>query len=255
MYAEERQRAIVEMVVAQGRASVVDLAGKLDVTPETIRRDLDRLEAEGLIRRVHGGALPAAAITVLEPDMEERELAEAAQKDRIAEVALTMLPSSGGSIIVDAGTTTGRLVGLLPSDADLTIVTNSVTNAARLTGHHAISLHLVGGQVRGTTQATVGPATTEHLARLRVDVVFLGTNGLTSAFGASTPDAEEAAAKQAMVLAAHQVVVLADASKFGREYLHCVAPPSMIDIVVTNAEADPDEVQGLERCGTRVVLA
>lgn len=255
MYAEERQQSIVEHVVRHGRAAVADLANELKVTPETIRRDLDRLESDGLVRRVHGGALPATAITVLEPSMDERELHQSAQKDRIAEVAMGMLPSSGGSIIVDAGTTTGRLLGQLPRDADLTIITTSVTNAARLTRHAAITLHLVGGRVRAATQAAVGPATVDHLARLRVDVAFLGTNGLSATFGASTPDADESAAKQAMVDAAHQLVVLADATKLGREHLHRVAEPSRIDTVVTDDGADPDEVLGLERHGVRVVLA
>ncbi len=255
MYAEERQRSIVDLVLADGRAAVGDLATQLDVTPETIRRDLDRLEADGLVRRVHGGALPGGPVTALEFTMDERELTQSAEKERIAAVAEQLLPASGGSVIVDAGTTTGRLVGRLPLDTDLTIVTTSVTIAARLTRHHDLTLHVIGGRVRPTTQTAVGPTTVTDLARLRVDVAFLGTNGLTAHFGASTPDADESAAKRAMVDAAHRVVVLADATKLGREHLHRVVDADRIDTVVTDDAADPDHVAALERVGVRVVLA
>lgn len=255
MYAEERQRSIVDLVATNGRAGVGDLARRLEVTPETIRRDLEVLEDEGLVRRVHGGALPVAPVTTLEPSMDDRELVQSAEKERIATAAEHLLPASGGSVIMDAGTTTGRLVGRLPPDTDLTLVTNSVTNAARLTRHRHLTLHLVGGRVRGATQAAVGPATVEALARLRVDVAFLGTNGLTAAFGASTPDPDESAVKQAMVRAAHRVIVLADATKFGREHLYRVMDAAEVDAVITDDGVDPVEVAALERLGVEVVVA
>ena len=255
MYAEERQRSSVDLVRVDGRAAVGDLARRLDVTPETIRRDLDRLEKDGLVRRVHGGALPGAPITALESTMDEREQAQSAEKDRIAAAAERLLPESGGSVVVDAGTTTGRLVGRLPRDTDLTLVTPSVTPAARLTRHHDLTLHLIGGRVRSTTQAAVGPTTVIDLDRLRVDVAFLGTNGISADFGLSTPDADESAAKRAMVDAAHRVVVLADATKFGREHLHRVVDVRRVDTVITDEGADRGEVAALERLGVDVVLA
>lgn len=255
MYAEERRQEMARRIARDGRASVVDLADSFEVTPETVRRDLDRLEDGGIIRRVHGGAVPADAITVLELDLDERESTRSAQKDRIAARTLDLLPTAGGSIVVDAGTTTGRLVARLALDCELTIVTNSITNAARLTHHTAVHLHMVGGRVRGTTQAAVGPAAVDQLSSMRVDVALLGANGLTERFGASTPDADEAAAKRAMRAAAHQVIVMADATKLGREHLHAFAPPTTIDIIVTDSDANPAQISALEAAGIKVVLA
>lgn len=255
MYAEERRQAMARRIARDGRAGVADLAATFDVTPETVRRDLDRLEDGGVIRRVHGGAVPAAAITVLELDLDERELARSDQKDRIAERTLALLPNAGGSVVVDAGTTTGRLVTRLPLDSELTIVTNSITIATRLVHHAGIELHVVGGRIRGRTQASVGPTTVDQLSSLRVDVALLGTNGITEKFGASTPDADEAAAKRAMMATAHQVIVLADATKLGREHLHAFAPPTRIDILVTDNDANPAQVAALREGGIRVVLA
>lgn len=254
MYAEERQQAIATWVARHGRAAVTELADRFDVTPETVRRDLDRLEEYGSVRRVHGGAVPATAITVLETDVHARQYHQAAQKDRIATRATDLLPA-GGSIVLDSGTTTSRLLESHQPDDDLTVVTNSIPIAMRLTQRDRISLTVVGGRVRGTTHAVVGPEAVSHLATLRVDVAFLGTNGLTAEFGASTPDPDEAAAKSAMAAAAHQVVVLADATKLGREHLHQFVRPEHLDILVTDKDANPARVAALETAGIKVVLA
>ncbi|WP_307846408.1 DeoR/GlpR family DNA-binding transcription regulator, partial [Rhodococcus sp. CX] len=130
MYAEERQQAIGELIERRGRMSVAELAGRYGVTTETVRRDLAMLERLGHVRRVHGGAIPAASLTVTEPGLAERDQTRAGFKDRIAAAATRFLPESGGSVVIDAGTTTGRLVAALPTDVDLTVVTNSVPIAA-----------------------------------------------------------------------------------------------------------------------------
>ncbi len=109
MYPEERQQAIADLIGRQGRVSVTDLAERYDVTSETVRRDLALLERLGHVRRVHGGAVPAAALTVSEPGLAERENTRAGHKDRIAAAAARFLPGSGGSVILDAGTTTSRV--------------------------------------------------------------------------------------------------------------------------------------------------
>src|SRR5688572_2024064 len=120
MYAEERQQAIARSVSQAGRMSVAELADTYGVTTETIRRDLSSLERAGLVRRVHGGVVPADALTVLETGVTDRDRANAAEKDRIATQALELVPE-GGSIILDAGTTTARLAGLLPVDQELEV--------------------------------------------------------------------------------------------------------------------------------------
>jgi DeoR family fructose operon transcriptional repressor len=255
MYAEERQQAIAELVMSRGRASVADLAQTYDVTTETVRRDLAALDRTGILRRVHGGAVPVRALHVVEPGVLERETTRADHKDAIARAALEFLPISGGSVLLDAGTTTGRVAAMLPTDRELVVVTNSVPIAARMAAMPTVSLQLLGGRVRGLTQAAVGEPALRLLDTLRVDVAFIGTNGISVAHGLSTPDSDEAAVKRAMVRAAGYVVVVADSSKVGREDLLSFAPIDRVDVLITDAElADADRAQLTDR-GVEVVIA
>ena len=129
MYAEERQHEIVTRARGLGRVSVAELATRFDVTPETIRRDLDALSGRGLLSRVHGGAVPAEKLRLAEASVDSRETSFPEEKLAIARRAISMLPRREGlTVIVDAGTTTGRLCSLLPAWVSLA-VTNSVSAA------------------------------------------------------------------------------------------------------------------------------
>lgn len=255
MYAEERQQAIAELINVRGRVSVNDLSTAYGVTTETVRRDLATLDRLGAIRRVHGGAVPASVLTTFEPGVSEREFTRAEQKDAIAAAALSYLPPVGGSAMFDAGTTTGRLAGLLPQDRELTLITNSVPIAARAASMPCVSLRLLGGRVRGTTQAAVGEEALRAIEWLRVDVAFIGTNAIGIGHGLSTPDSDEAAVKRAMVASANHVVVLADSSKLGREHLVSFARLDSIDVIVTDNEiSDTDRIALIDN-GIEVVIA
>ena len=255
MYAEERRQAMAELVAQRGRLSVTDLADAYAVTTETVRRDLSVLERAGVIRRVHGGAVPADALTVLETAVGDRDLAQAEQKDQIAKAALDLLPPAGGSLLLDAGTTTSRLATLLPRDLRLTVITNAVPVASRLADLPGVDLHLLPGRVRRTTQAAVGEETVAALTLLRADVAFVGTNGIDLEHGLSTPDHSEAAAKRAMVRAGRRVVVLADSSKIGRENTVRFAELGEIDVLVTDDGIDEVDVKAFEDRGVEVVVA
>jgi len=255
VYAEERQQAIAALVLTQGRASVAELASQYDVTTETVRRDLAVLDRAGLVRRVHGGAVPVRALTVVEPGFDERTGTRADHKEAIARAAAEYLPSTGASSLFDAGTTTARLAGLLSPDSELTVVTNSVPIAARLAGFPAVTLQLLGGKVRGLTQAAVGEPALRALDQLRVDIAFIGTNGLSIRHGLSTPDPDEAAVKRAMVNCANYVVVLADSSKIGREEFVSFAPVDSVDVLVTDREVSAIDRTELANHGVEVVVA
>ncbi|MGZ4495133.1 MAG: DeoR/GlpR family DNA-binding transcription regulator [Nocardioides sp.] len=255
MYAEERQQAIADLLSLRGRLSVTELATEYDVTTETVRRDLSLLERAGIVRRVHGGAVPAEALTVLEARVDDRDLARATEKERIARAALELLPRSGGSILLDAGTTTARLAALLPRDVALTVMTNAVPIAARLAGMANVELHLLPGRVRSTTLAAVGESTVEALRLIRTDVAFLGTNGLSVQHGFSTPDASEAAAKRAMVRSAQKSVVLVDSTKIGREHTVRFAELGDIDVVVTDDGIAERDLKELTARDVEVVVA
>src|SRR4051812_43718832 len=257
MYAEERQQAIAEVVAERGRVSVTAVAERFGVTTETVRRDLAVLERAGLLRRVHGGAVPSGtALSLVETGVGERRGTRSEAKRKIAAAALGLLPGTdGGSLILDGGTTTAALAELLPPDRGLYVATNSVPIAARLSGTPGITVHLLGGRVRGITQTAVGDSTVRALEGLRLDVVFLGTNGISATHGFSTPDEAEAATKRAMARAAQRVVVLADSSKLGREHLVRFAGIDDVDVLVTDGEADPAVVAELESMGIEVLIA
>lgn len=255
MYAEERQQAIAELVAERGRLSVMALAESFNVTTETVRRDLSALERLGLVRRLHGGAIPGNALPVVESGILDRGAANTAEKDRIAKLALEELPPPGSTVLIDAGSTTARLVSRLPRDHPLVVVTHAVPLAARLATAPQIELYLLPGRVRPTTHAAVGPETVKAIERLRVDAVFLGTNGLTTAHGLSTPDPDEAATKRAMVKAARRAVVLADASKIGVEAPVRFARLDEVDVIIVDSGVQADQREALAKAGPEVVVA
>ena len=255
MYPEERQQAIATLVMSRGRASVAELAETYAVTTETVRRDLAVLDRAGMLRRVHGGAVPTRTLHAVEAGVSEREGTRAGHKDAIAAAALEFLPRAGASVLFDAGTTTARIAGLLPTDRDLAVVTNAVPIAARLAGLPSVNLHLLGGRVRGLTQAAVGDQALRVLDTLRVDVAFIGTNGISIEHGLSTPDSDEAAVKRAMVHCANYVVVVADSSKIGHEDLVSFAPIDAVDMLITDTEVSDADRRALIAHGVEVVLA
>ena len=255
MYAEERQQAIAELVGRRGRVSVVDLAQRFDVTTETVRRDLSALERLRLLRRVHGGAVPVDTLTMVETGLTDRDAANTEQKARIAARAVDLLPAAGATVLLDAGSTTARLVDDLPRDLELTIITHAVPLAARLASYPQVELHLLPGRVRRTTQAAVGTETVAALQSLRVDIAFMGTNGISVGHGLSTPDRDEAATKRAMVESAQQVVVLADATKIGLERTVRFAELDEVDVLVTDDGITAADRKAFESAGLEVVVA
>jgi len=254
MYAVERQQAIAELVAQRGRLSVNELADLYGVTTETVRRDLDVLERAALLRRVHGGAVRAESVTAFELALSDRAREHTDEKDLIAKAALGFLPQANGAVILDAGTSTSRLASMLPTDRAMTVLTNSVPIAARVAGSQTLTLHLLPGRVRPTTQAAVGEEVIAALSVLRADVAFMGTNGISLGHGLSTPDTSEAAAKKAMIASAHRVVVLADSSKFGVETTVRFAALDDVDVVITDSGAPEDEVAALREAGIDVMV-
>ncbi len=252
MYAEERRRAIVEQARTKGRVEVAALADELSVTAETVRRDLTDLERRGVLRRVHGGALPVER-AVGEPALDEKATVMLTEKRRIAKAALDLVPAAG-SVLLDAGSTTGELATLFP-DGDLTVLTNGLPIAASLATRRELDVHLIGGRVRGRTMATVDRWALEALDDLQVDVAFLATNGLSASRGLSTHDQAEAQVKAAMLHAAREIVLLADSSKVGAEQLIRYATLERVDVIITDTDLDDERVEELTAAGPRVVRA
>ncbi|MGR2752951.1 DeoR/GlpR family DNA-binding transcription regulator [Agromyces arachidis] len=242
MYAMERHEHILTALARAGRVSVADLADELGVTAETIRRDLDALERAGHLRRVHGGAVGASRASLAETTVLERSGRATDAKRAIARAAVELVPPTfTGSILIDAGTTTGALADALatwrpdPGVAPLTVYTNSIPIAATLHGNPDLVVRVIGGTVRGITSAAVGPAAIAQLAAIRPDIAFLGANGVSADFGLSTPDELEAEVKRAMVDRARLAVLLVDASKHDDEALQRFAGLDEVDVLITDA--------------------
>ena len=253
MYAPERQQEILRLARDGGRVDVVSLAEEFQVTAETIRRDLKALDRAGLVRRVHGGAIPAGRLD-FEPDLAERESTAADEKDRIAKAALAELPTQG-TVILDAGTTIARLAGIIPLEAELTVVTHSLPIAARLADHPGMQLHIVGGRVRHRTRAAVDAWALRAYGEIRADVVFVAANGFSAGHGLTTPDLAEAAVKRAAMTAARRVVLLADSAKHGQEHFARFGALSDVDLLITDTGLSPEDATAMERGGMEVVRA
>jgi DeoR family transcriptional regulator, fructose operon transcriptional repressor len=253
VYAEERQQYIVGLARANGRVDVVELAAELSVTTETVRRDLTVLERQGVLRRVHGGAIPIERLG-FEPALAARSGVMTAEKDRIAKAALAELPDEG-AILLDAGSTTARLAEQLPGDRALTVVTNALPLALSLATRPNITVLLLGGRVRGRTLAAVDSWATDALAETFVEVAFVATNGLSVRRGLTTPDHAEAAVKRAMIQSARRCVLLADHTKVGVDHLARFGELEQVDTFITDTGLDDRAAAEIESAGPRVVRA
>ena len=253
MYALERHQKILGRARSEGRVEVKQLADDLDVTPETVRRDLTALERLGVLRRVHGGAVLVERLGI-ERAVADREERLTQEKERIAKVARDELPD-GGSIIIDAGTTTVHFARLLPTDRELVVVTHALPVANLLVSWPNITLCLLGGVVRPRTLAATGDWTRHNLTDVFVDVAFVGTNGITATRGLTTPDLGEAAVKRALIAAARRTVVLADHTKLGREDFAHVCDLEAIDTVISDTGLADEMAEEIEGSGPTVVRA
>lgn len=253
MQAEERQQEILRRARADGRVDVMSLAEEFAVTSETIRRDLTVLERGGTVRRVYGGAVPVGRPPV-DPALSARDALMTTEKERIAKTALAEVPHEG-AIILDAGSTTGRLAEILPADRELTVIVNSLPLATLLAPRVNLTVILLGGRIRRSTFATVDDWLLQPLSQMYVDAAFLGTSGLSLERGLTTPDPGEASVKAAMMGAARRSILLADHTKVGNDSLARFGSLADIDVLITDAGLDDGAAAAIGLAGPRVVRA
>jgi DeoR/GlpR family transcriptional regulator of sugar metabolism len=255
MYAEERQREILERVMRDGKVSVESLTEAFGVSAPTIRADLGTLEGRRLLRRTHGGAI-AVETTLYEPPYAERERARQTEKARIGALAAARIHDHE-TVILDAGTTTFEIAVRLKERIGLTVVTNSLEAAWELmdapAGH--IEIIVVGGNVHASRRATLGPLAAEFLGRLQVDRVFVGVNGVHADAGWTVVDFDAAQVKRAMMARAREVVVVADSSKIGAAAFASIGPLSLAHVLVTDAAIGHPAGDALIASGVEVLVA
>jgi len=229
------------------------LAQRLGVTPVTIRLDLRALADAGLVLRQHGGARLAHSAPPEAP-LAEKRLQHRDRKQRIAARAAALV-APGDKLILDAGSSTLQLARLLPSRGTLTVFTNSLPIASELAHSSDIDLIVSGGVLRHASQSLQGKQAEASLDGYVFDKLFLGADGIDTAFGLSTHDAADASLNARMAACARQVIVLADASKFGRICLNRICTLKQVDTIVTDASLAPALRGQLAAQGITVIVA
>jgi DeoR/GlpR family transcriptional regulator of sugar metabolism len=251
MLAAERYEKIVQLINERGSMRVSELSEQCQVTEETIRRDLDKLEQAGRLRRSHGGAVSVKEQQ--EVPYAEREIAHMAEKKKIAEAAVEfILPHD--RILLDASSTALYMAALIP-DIPLTVLTNSIKVALELAGREKIELISTGGILASRSLSYVGPLTERSLEQYHVDKVFLSCKGVHLERGLSESNELQGRIKQKMIGMADQVFLLADFSKFGVQALTNVAPLNMIDVLITDHFFPLEQVDSFVEQSIKVVRA
>ncbi|MEU6734145.1 DeoR/GlpR family DNA-binding transcription regulator [Streptomyces physcomitrii] len=241
LLAEQRRALILDEVRRRGGARVNELTRRLGVSDMTVRRDLDALARQGMVEKVHGGAVPVFEASTHEPGFEAKSGLELSAKEDIARAAAAFV-APGTAIALSGGTTTYALAHHLLDVADLTVVTNSVRvadvfhSAQQVSGLRADSATVVlTGGVRTPSDSLVGPVADQAIGSLHFDVLFLGVHGISAEAGLSTPNLAEAETNRRLVQSARRVVVVADHTKWGTVGLSSFAKLDEVDTLVTDA--------------------
>ncbi|SFN27490.1 DeoR/GlpR family DNA-binding transcription regulator [Variovorax sp. OV329] len=257
MLQEARFHRIKALLTAHGEVSTERLVRDLLVSRETIRRDLQELETEGALRRVHGGGV--ALDIGGEAPLAVRQASRAREKKAIARAAVRLL-SPGQTLLIDAGTTTAQLAEELSALAGLTVITNGLDVARTLNRDEhfrkANEVILLGGRLLTEAPATSGDLTIAEIQRYSADVALLSPVGICASHGASSFERSEAEVARAMVASARRCVILADHSKIGQRSRIAYASLAAIDTVVTDGGARRQPgLDELQKAGCAIAFA
>lgn len=252
-----RKAELAAYVAEVGEVTVARLAEHFEVSADTIRRDLDQLDADGVLIRTHGGAVSPVALPRPEFGLDVRLRLHADAKETIGRLAAGLV-HDGDALMLNAGTTTLAVARNLRERHDLTIATNSLRLPAEVSPTMIRDLYVFGGSVRLTAQGTVGPLQIPVSASggdpgIRADLALVAVGAVDGASGYSTSNLAEAAMMAEMMARATRVAVLADASKFGRRLFAQIAELDQADYLVTDAAPPEPLAIALERAGVRVL--
>lgn len=251
MLKHARRDLITETLRRDGRVLASEIAGRIGVSDDTVRRDLGEMADEGLLQRVHGGALPVSP--ALAPfTVREQQAPEA--KRAIARAAAALVKPRQ-AVFLDAGTTARLVARYLPVDLEATIVTHSPNTAEVLTDHPRVDVVLLGGRILKLSRVAVGSSTVDAVRAIRADLYFLGVNGLHADVGITTHDPDEAHVKRAMIESAADTVALVSSEKLGTAGRYVVAPATELTHLVTEEAAPRELVAPFERLGITIIRA
>ncbi len=251
MLTQQRKAHILKVLQRDGQVVAKTLSHALSLSEDTIRRDLRELAAEGLLQRVHGGALPASPAVAA---FGERQGVATDGKVAIGRAAAEMV-RPGQVVFVDGGTTAIQLVRHLPRDLRATVVTHSPHIAIELVDFAGVTVEVIGGRLFKHSVVAVGATAIEAVGRVRADVYFMGVTGVHPETGLTTGDAEEAAVKRALCRFAAETVVLASREKIGAASPYVVVPVRDVGTIIVEAATACEAVDGYRALGVEVVTA
>jgi DeoR/GlpR family transcriptional regulator of sugar metabolism len=249
----QRRQAVLRRLATQGEAGFTELAEEFGVSEMTIRRDLESLEADGLARRVRGGAISVVSRSY-EPPLSVRAATASEAKAAIGATAAALV-NDGDTVIIDVGTTTLQLARALHGRHGLTVVTASLPIAVELGSDPDIRVLVTGGEVRHGELSLAGGMAEDAFAGLNCDLAFIGVAGVCVRPGLTEYNPGDGRVKRAAISAARRAVVLADASKLGRVAFATVAPLSAIDVLVTDAAAVVPATAEIAAAGVEIIEA
>jgi DeoR family transcriptional regulator, fructose operon transcriptional repressor len=250
---EERRLRILQVLDEAGTLSTEQLAQRLEVSAETIRRDLVQLDQQGRLQRVHGGAMNGAAVRQEEPPFAERAGVAAEAKRRIAQVA-SGLVTPGQTVAFDIGTTVLAVARALPGSFHGTVVTCSLLVAAELAGRAGVEVLVAGGRVRGGDLAVSNAQMVEFFRDVHTDVAFLGSGGVAPEAGLTDFYVDEVVTRRVIIANASAAYVLADASKLGKVAAHRVCGLDDVTAVVTDQRPPRSLAGAIREAGGRLLM-
>jgi DeoR family transcriptional regulator of aga operon len=249
MQQPDRLGAIMERLSLDGSVSVVDIARELEVSPATVRRDLQLLEKQRLLGRTHGGAVPQGVLYEL--PLRYKSTRQPEQKRRIAREAASRV-LDGWAIGLTGGTTTTEVARALVDRPRLTVVTNALNIASEIAVRPNLKLVVTGGVARAESYELVGPIAEASLQGLNLDMAFLAVDGISPAAGLTTHHEIEAGTNRALIERAGRVTVVADSSKLGKVAFARICQVTDVDELITDDGADPAAVAALQERGLTV---
>jgi DeoR family transcriptional regulator, glycerol-3-phosphate regulon repressor len=249
--AEERQNHILSLVKAHRSISITEIQRRLNVSRETIRRDLVVLAEQRKLRKTHGGAI---SLETHEPDMAVRQTTNVAGKQAIGRLAASMIPD-GASIILAGGTTVQSASDHLMTRQNLTVFTNCLASAMKLSGRNGNRVHLIGGEIQAQNQACLGRDATQMLANYFADFAIIGAGAISPRGTLMDFSREEAELHNLMLQSAQTVIVVADQQKFGRYAPVQVQSLERTHYLVTDREPDADMAEALSPLSIEVLVA
>lgn len=251
MLTSQRKQLILQKLAADGQVMSKKLSEAFKVSEDTIRRDLREMSAEGLLQRVHGGALPASAAVVT---FAERKNVQPDSKRAIARKAVQLI-APGQVVIIDGGTTTAELIANLPQNLPFTAVTHSPSVALGLADYPLVEVILIGGRLFRHSLVAVGSAAIENIAQVRADLFFMGVTGIHAEAGLSTGDYEESCIKRAFAARAAETVVMASAEKLNTASAWVIGDVSLVNTMVVEGTTPEKLLAPFKAKGITVVKA